>query len=49
MTRSACAGDPCHSERLRSAPKGLGSLFQPAVRSPLRQPTAELPTVGGLD
>lgn len=49
MIRSACAGDACHSERLRCAPEGLGSLLQPAVGSPLRQPAAELQTAGGLD
>jgi len=38
MITSACAGDICHSECLSSTPKGLEGPFQPAVRSPVRQP-----------
>lgn len=49
MITSTCAGGICHSECLRSAPKGLEGPFQPALGSSLRQPITVFQMVGALD
>lgn len=49
MITRACAGDICHSECLRSTPRGLESLFQLAVELSVHQPATAFQIVGGLD